>query len=280
VPVDVTLDDDAVLTGDRVTRVSLRLRGSAAQLRRLDPLRLGVRLDLRNVPPGERTAQIEASNVLGIPTGMEITSIDPRVLTLNVARRLKGEIPVVARIEGDPADGTEVYRISVFPSTIEVEGPEDLVASLEQVETDVIRVDGRGESFTARVSATPAVPDVRAIDPRLLSVRVDIDETAIERTFRDVRVAVSGVDSAEVDVKPATVTFVIAGPRRILDAVQPGQMTAIVDVTGLAPRSRRYAVTPRVEIQDLPVRERGFVRQESVTPATVGVRVAAPRSGS
>jgi hypothetical protein len=279
VPVDVALDEDAVLTGDRVTRVSLRVRGSAAQLRRLDPLRLGVRLDLRNVPPGERTAQIDASNVLGIPTGMEITSIDPRVLTLNIARRLTAEIPVRPRIEGDPADGTEVYRVSVFPSTIEVEGPESLVAGLEQIETDVIRLDGRGESFATRVSATPSIPDVRAIAPRLLSVRVDIDETAVRRTFRDIPVVLVGTGPAEVDVKPATVAFVIAGPRRILDGFQPDQMTAIVDVTGLEPRSRRYPVAPRVEIQDLAVRDRGFVRQESVTPGTVGVRISTPRSG-
>jgi YbbR domain-containing protein len=280
VPVDVTLDEDAVLTGERVTRVSLRVRGSAAQLRRLDPLRLGVRLDLRNVPPGERTAQIEASNVLGIPTGMEITSIEPRVLTLNIARRLKAEIPIVPRIEGDPAAGTEVYRVSVFPSTVEVEGPENLVAALERIETDVIRLDGRAESFATRVSATPSMPDVRAIDPRLLSVRVDIDEIAVERTFRDIRVVLVGAGDVEVDVSPTAVAFVIAGPRRILDAIQPDHLTAVVDVTGLDPRSRRYPVSPRLEIENLPVRERGFVRPGAASPQTVSVKVHGARSGS
>lgn len=280
VPVDVALDDDAVLTGEHVSRVSMRLRGSAAQLRRLDPLRLGVRLDLRDVPPGERTVQIEANNVLGIPTGMEITSIEPRVLTLTIARRLKAEIPVAARIEGEPADGTEIYRVSVFPSTVEVEGPENLIAALERIDTDVIRLDGRAESFATRVSATPSMPDVRLLDPRLLSVRVDIDEKAVERTFRDVRVVVVGAGDNDVEVNPAAVEVLIAGPPRVLNAIHPDLVMAVVDVTGLEPRTRRYPLSPRFEIRDLPVRDRGFIRPGRAKPATVSVKVQTARRGS
>jgi len=163
--------------------------------------------------------------------------------------------------------------VTVSPASIEVVGPEDEVAVLEHVDTDPIRISGRTEPFTVRVSARPVEADVRVLDPRLLTVRVEIDETRRRRTFEGVPVVLEG--GTAFDAVPASdrQSVTVSGPPRLVDRLQADQMRVVADVRDLRPRARSYPVAARVEFVDLPARDRGLLTDEGADRRSVSVRV-------
>jgi YbbR domain-containing protein len=70
------------------------------------------------------------------------------------SRQSEREVLVEPRIEGKPAPTFEVKEIVITPSKIKVQGPADRLSAIDKV-TLPISVEGRRESFDARVTALP-----------------------------------------------------------------------------------------------------------------------------
>ena len=111
-------------------------------------------------------------------------------------------------MEGTPAPGYEVVRVSVTPATILIEGPQSEVASTEMATTGLIPLHG-DESGTRRVSVNPvprapADSRVRVLNPVPAQVTIEIREKPARRTFDAVPVrATGGGDGRRVQFAPA-----------------------------------------------------------------------------
>ncbi len=254
VPVDLVLGADTLVAGPRPTRVTVRLRGPETLLRRVDPLRLELSVDLRDAGPGERNVQLHASDVVGVPAGIEVDYIEPDRMTLTIARRATKTVAVKPSYVGKPAEGYAFYGDQVLPDAVEVEGPEKEVAGVTRLRTDPIRLDGRAESFEASVAVVPDNPEVRVLNPRPVRVRVEIDRAPVEVRFDAVPVFLAG-QVYESRVTPPRLSVTLSGPPGLLRGIDASQLRAVADVTGLAPRSRAYSVPVRLEILDVPARD-------------------------
>lgn len=272
VPLDIALQDEAILTGPRATRVTVRLRGSPAQVRRLDPLRLEVKVDLRDAAPGERNVQLEPENVLAVPVGVEVEQIEPRRLTLTIARRVTRVLPVVAYLVGDPPPGYALYDAFVVPDTLTVEGPESEVAAMTRLRTDPIPLENERETLRVDVAAVPDSSEVRIVDPRPLMVRVEIDHSPVDRDVEGVPVVLAG-QVYEVRVTPETLTARLSGPPNALERLAVEQLRMIVDVADLAPRAEPYSVTPRLDYIEVPARDLSLISERTSGRRSVSVRV-------
>jgi len=277
VPVDIELPDNLVPGESPPTTVSVRLRGPESLFRRLDPLPLEVHVDLHDASPGPRNVQLTADNVSGLPKGVEVALIEPDRFRLALERRARKTLPVVASFAGQPPRGYAVYDIRITPEVLDVEGPESGVAALTRLRTDPIHLENRTASFSVAVSAVPSRLEVRVVDPVPLEAQIEMDVAPEARTFAAVPVFAIGQFHA-VPLAPATVTVTLSGPPALLRTLQAGQIRAVADTAGLAPRSDPYQVAVRVEFQDLSPHDRSRIAVRSLDRPRVTIRVSGRRT--
>jgi len=281
VPLEIALGDGYTLVGSPPDRGDVRLRGPETLLRQINPLRheMELMLDLSEATSGERTIQLGPDNLLGLPRGVEIARIVPNRLSLLVDEQMQRTLPVEPSFMGDPPSGYSLYGARVTPETLTVVGPKSKVETLARMGTDPIPLENRMEPFVARVGAVPESPEIRVLDSRLLTVKVEVDVSPTEAVFESVPVVLTG-QAYEATLRPTTLRVVLTGPPALLEAIALEQVRAVVDVSGLAPRAEPYDLVPRVEFLDVPTSDLPRLGTRSVRPESVTIRVGEQRTST
>jgi YbbR domain-containing protein len=171
----VNIPSDLVLISTVPDTVAVQLRGPLSQA--LDPrVPLEVFLDLSDARPGVGSYPINGSDVR-LPGGVdnvEVVSVEPSSLALELERELTRNIPLQPVVEGEPAPGFEVAEVRIFPSQITLEGPESRLAELEFVATTPISIEGASGLVEATVRPQIEDPQLRVLTvaPTLVTVEV------------------------------------------------------------------------------------------------------------
>ncbi len=168
----VNMNRDLVLMSNVPDTVSLQLRGPLTRaLNSTTPPE--VLLDLSDARPGLNSYPINASDI-PLPAEVEVVSVDPPAITLEMERQETRIVPVKPTISGTPAPGFVVGEVRVVPAQFTIQGPESLLMALDHVETGVISI----EDATAPVEAVvePLLPDplLRAVGLGPIQVVVEI----------------------------------------------------------------------------------------------------------
>lgn len=271
VPVDIALGSGATLAGTPPTTVTVRLRGPETLLRRVDPYDVAVRVDLRDAAAGERTVQLAARDVSGVPRDVEVVLIDPERLRLTIARKVRKQIEVSPTIVGAPPRGYHVYGAIARPETLQVEGPEAKLAAVTRLKTDPIRVDRRSEPFVARVAAVADASGVRIVDTRPLDITVYVDLAPVQATIERVPVVVAGAGDGTVTV-PSTISVRVSAPSSLIPKLRSGRVRAVAEVRGNGSADFLTAVPLRIEFPGLDAEERVKVEVKEMSRRTVNVR--------
>ena len=274
IPVELQLREDRISATPVPTTVTVRLEGSETAIRKLDPLRLAVRLDLKESPLGEREVQLSEPHLDGVPQGVQVAFFDPERLYLVVDRRMRRELTVIPEIVGEPPDGFHYYGAVVRPRTVEVEGPESSVNNMTELRTDPIPLNQRTRSFVVLVGAVADGPQVKTVDPDRLEVQVTIDASPIERTINAIPIVVEGgTPNARTD--PATMIVTISGPPGIVRSISASEIRAVANVEGSKPDSRAQRVPVRTTFVGLPDDQLRKVTVRTKVPQEVWVRIPA-----
>jgi YbbR domain-containing protein len=158
---------------DQVPSVRVRLRGGSKQVRELNPFQVNVQVELARTTPGTFSVNLGPENVL-LPEGLEVVSIEPNVIRVELAQEVTQRLPVVPKIVGEPAAGALVEEPEVFPSQVLVSGPASLIRRTEALETVPISLDGHALSFEVEVSVVPPDPLVQIVQPTRVTVRIPL----------------------------------------------------------------------------------------------------------
>jgi YbbR domain-containing protein len=161
-----------MVLNDREQSVNVRVRGSSKRVRGLDPDQVDVQVELSR-QQGPVTVNLEPDNVL-MPEGLEVVSIEPNVITVEVEKEATGRIRVEPTLEGEAAPGATVGEAEVFPNQVLVTGPESLVTSTQVLRTRPVNVAGRSATFEVDVAVVPPDPLLQIMQPSRVSVRVPI----------------------------------------------------------------------------------------------------------
>lgn len=183
--------------------------------------------DVRPIP-----VDVDGNTVEGVtlePSSVHVTvNIQPRsdVRELRVQPNIVGELP-----EGYVLSGTFDYE----PKVVVVSGPAALLAELPgTIFTDPIDLSERTSSFSQDVALRP--PDARLVllTGGVVTVSVGIDAQMITRQFDQLPVEIIG-ERAGLVYRLATteVTVLITGAQPIVDSLTRGDVSVIVDVSGL-----------------------------------------------
>ena len=243
VPVDLTgLPADLEIIGGPLDDVTVRLTGPEITLRSLPPERVRLRVNLAShaLSVGVNTIPL-AADQLTVPAGVRVDRLTPNVLDLEVEHKANREVPVHPEIRGEPAEGFEVAGTVVQPPKLVIEGPESAVRAVESLSTPAITIDGQRSNQTLRVrpiAVGPSANEIRLADPAsTVQVLVRIRPIQMERTLEGVAIVIEGTtaDGRQPILEVQTVQLEVAGPREVVARLEPDQITAVLDVSALAP---------------------------------------------
>jgi YbbR domain-containing protein len=168
----VNIPRDLVLMSNVPDTVSLQLRGPLTRaLNTANPPE--VLLDLADARPGLNSYPINPSDI-PLPAEVEVVSVDPPAITLELERQETRQVPVRPAVSGVPAPGFIVGEVRAIPSQFTIQGPESLLRALEYVETDGVPIEDASGPVEAMVE--PLLPDplLRAIGVGPIQVIVEI----------------------------------------------------------------------------------------------------------
>ena len=263
VPLEFRNIPDALeIVGNAPDSVDVRLRGSSTVLGRLQPGDIFAAIDLASARTGSRLFHIRSDEVRA-PYGVEVSQVVPATLSLELERSARRTVPVVPAIEGDPAPGFVVGRVTAEPESVEIVGPESRVRQVAEATTEPVSV----KDATARVrdGVTIGVVDssVRLVQARTAQVVIDILPAPVERQVNDVPVRYRNLGTGlRANLSPQLVRVTVRGVKESLAALRADGVDAFVDLAGLG--SGRYNLRVQVE----PSENFGVVQTD---PAVVAV---------
>lgn len=168
----VNMPRDLVLISSVPDTISLQLRGPLSKS--FDAASgLEVYLDLSDARPGLSSFTIDTAGI-PLPEDVEVVSIEPSAISLELERLITSTIALQAIVEGVPAPGFTTGEIRVSPLQVSVQGPDTLVSELEFVETTPISVEGATGPIEATVLPRLPYPLLRSLTVVPIIVTVDI----------------------------------------------------------------------------------------------------------
>jgi YbbR domain-containing protein len=252
------------IVGDLPAAVDVRVRGSSAQLSRLDPGDVVAMLDLTTARPGSRLFHLRTDEVRA-PYGIDVALVMPPSLSLSIEKSARRTIPIVPATDGEPAPGYVVGRISAEPSTVQIVGPESHVREVASATTEPVEIDGKNSRVRDVVAVGVADSSVRLAEAMSATVVIEITPAPTERDLPGVPVRWRNLGQGlSARVAPESAHVTVRGQRDALARIRPDAVDAFVDLTGLGPG--RY--TLRVQVD--PSQEFGV---GTVTPNVVSVSI-------
>lgn len=252
------------IAGDYPQRVDVVIRSERGLS---SERRMAAVIDLRNADPGVEIYPLTRNNIWNA-AGVEIISLTPSTIRLQLERTASKIVKVEADIAGSPARGYKLTGVKMSPGEVMVTGPESRLQKVNTAKTEPISVEGRTSSFTQDVFVYIEDPRVRIENPKPVALSLVIEEERREVQLRDVPVEVVPAN-ARVRLLTRSVDVVGTVPVSFSGPIRPGDFQAVVDVSTLQANPEVYEIIPRI----VPAEEyRDLFRTESVSPSRVKVR--------
>jgi YbbR domain-containing protein len=227
-------------------------------------------LDLHTARPGRRLFQLTPEQVR-VPFGVQVVQVSPTTVAMVFENSAIRQVPVVPSVEGNPAPGYIVGKITSDPEKVEVTGPESAVERVTEAITEPISVTGARDSVSDTVTVGFLDPSLRLRSSHVAAVRVQIIPGPVERTVRDRPIHLRNLaPNLEAQATPSSVDVVLRGTRQSVNRVQSDQVTAFVNLEGLGPGDYPADVHADVDASQ----EAGVERSN---PGTVQIRISSAR---
>jgi len=157
---------------DAPDSVEVHLRGRVSQLSGNQD-EVAVYINLSDGRAGSRLFHLRTDQVT-TPFGVEVTQVFPSTVMLTLEPTGTKSVKVDATVEGEPAEGFAIGKITVEPSEVEVEGPESQLKVLRTAMTETVIVEGAKENVSRVVSIGVVNSALRLREARTARVTVEI----------------------------------------------------------------------------------------------------------
>jgi len=253
---------DMILVTEIPDKVRVRLKGSRA---RLNAIRQ------ENLPPVDVTLKTREEpryylekEMFDLPTGVSVMQVVPPSLVFKWVPRAARALPVEVFLDGKLPGGLEwAGEPEVFPETIEVEGPRDVVNSMRTIRSMEVDVTELEQGVMQREVPLVGAPANTSFEAQTVLVTLRVQPKMKERVLSPLRVDAEGVVPRAL--RPRAITARIRGPEALVDALNPASVLAIVHLSDVP--AKKGAVMVPVELRGLP----DEVQVLDVEPAAITV---------
>jgi YbbR domain-containing protein len=274
VPVEVDTGEipEGLEIGDpQLSDTEAQVRGPASIIEQIDRLVAFIAVSASGIDFNEPVSLV-AVDIRNQPIEAGPVEIDPETVSVQVdveELETSRTVPVDPQIGGTPAAGFALDAISVEPTTVVLVGTGDALAGVAQVQTEPLSIEGANadQSFEAALVLPPGTRVEGEEGEPAVTVTASIVPSVSSRTFvLGIVCQGAGANACLPAIEQVSVT--VSGPGGAVGALTAGQLTPIVDVSGLAPGT--YSLP--LAIGGLP----DGVELLSISPGSVSVSVQAP----
>lgn len=186
-PEEITVGIDRIVERQIIVAVSLKgtpAQGYSALAPACRPETVTVRGPSRVVNEiGQATAAVDIQNastdvaqtvpVTAGPSNVTVSPSTVQVIVPIVNTVTSKNVPVTLQITGNPASGYTVTGSSVDPAVVQISGPVDILATVEEVRTGPVDIQGADKNVTREVNLL-IPPGVTTVQPARVKVQVEI----------------------------------------------------------------------------------------------------------
>jgi hypothetical protein len=182
---------------------------------------------------GRYRIRLNKDDVKNFNERLELVIHEP-YLDLFVDRLLERTIPVKESLQGAPADGFAIEKVSIEPSFTTVKGIRTDLLKLRYVFTEPIDVSGLSENRSIAVKlASPGVgADALAMDT--VQVSLQIGDSRVNKRYSMIPLEIDD-DQQIVTIKPQLISIIVQGLPGVLSTLKSSDFKASVAVRGLGP---------------------------------------------
>jgi len=174
VPIELqNLPPELEIVSNPPDTVEVRVRGSSGTLSRMTPGEVSAVIDLRGARTGRRLFHVTPAQV-NKPYGLEAVQVSPPTLTMEFETTGIRMVRVQPTVDGVPASGFAVVKVTSEPPTVEVSGPESALKQLQEAITEPVSVNGVTDTVREVVTVGVADPTVRVRAPQTITVTVTV----------------------------------------------------------------------------------------------------------
>lgn len=172
---------------ERVESVRVGVRGPESKMRNLNPFLVDVFVEVPEPAKGVFEVPLSAENVF-LPEDLEVVSIQPNIIPVELDRQIDHLLGVRARLEGEPAAGAVVTDPEVIPPMVLVRGPESKIDEAGSLTTTPIDLSGHALDFETQARVVSPDPLITVVQPAFVTVRIPLQ--------------IPGTRNGEVDTDP------------------------------------------------------------------------------
>ena len=215
--------------------IDVRVRGTADTLGRLVPGDLVATIDLSNAQPGRRLFHVTPERVKA-PFAVTVTQLTPSSVPIRFESSASRIVPVRPYIDGAPASGFIVGKVSADPPSVEVVGPESVLRQVTEAITEPIWVGSARADLRANTIIGVAEQGARLRTARSAVVTVQIIQAPEERQLTNVPVQTRNLrPGLSARVSPSRVRLRVRGPKEAVDKIRDNAVDVYVDLEGIRP---------------------------------------------
>lgn len=208
--------------------------------------------------------------------GAEVSSVELEPATVLVeidvrAVETSKTVPIRPQLDGSPAEGFEITSVSAEPAVVTIFGLPDVLGPIDEVRTQPLSITALSQSAT--LEAQLALPDGTRVGAgnRSLTVTVEVAAAVATRTFVVGIVCEGAPEGFACLPQQEQVSVVVEGPAALLAEMDAGDVTPVLDVSGL--EAGQHQVAPTLALPD-------DVTLLAVSPANVPVTLREPATPS
>ncbi|HUP38659.1 MAG TPA: CdaR family protein [Vicinamibacterales bacterium] len=213
--------------------VDVRVRGTADALSRIAPGELVAAVDLSAAQSGRRLFHLSPERVKA-PFSVVVTQVLPSTVAIRFEPSATRIVSVVPSVEGEPAPGFIVGKISADPATVEIIGPESLLRRVTEAITEPLWVGSAKAEVKSSVILGVADEGVRLKSTKTAVVSVAIVPAPEERQLAGVAVRARNLGAGlKAAITPPSVRVRVRGTKEAVAKMRDTSIVAYVDLEGV-----------------------------------------------
>ena len=214
------LSKDMIVSRSNVNDVAVLIRAPSQVWSTLSNNQIRIIADLIDLPPGSHKVQLKAT--VDIPN-VEILSVSPSEISINLERIVTRTIPVTVSIQGEPAVGYIASSPIISSENIIVTGSEKEISRLDTIKLNINIAQEKtniNRTFTfSQIGALQSIIDDLILQPKSTTITIPIRQMG---GYRDVAIRAllegkpePGYRITNITTSPPTITVFSSDPDQL-----------------------------------------------------------------
>jgi len=266
-PVEVQVSQGMEISSEFPSTVQVTMRGARQELKCI--------INLQNAEEGEHRITLTDDQIKSPKGfGIEVSQINPPQVVLKLEKTESKIVPITIPVQGEPADGFEIYEKIPKPDKVEITGPRSQIEQIDDVSSEIISLNGQNQDANFRVGLNFKDKMVRSSITEPIWVEIRIGPHRQDYFVNGVPLI---FQSEDYTVSPEKIDIRVMAPKSMQPTLIPDRFSASIVFPELDDKDFPIKVKPVITFQE---NWKDKVKLLGTRPAEVTVNLKETASGN